>query len=321
MLNLINNAIKYTHEGSVTVDVSFDWNTEMLWVVVSDTGIGIKNEDLGKLFGSFQRLEEDKNRNIEGTGLGLNITMRLVKMMGGTIGVNSKYGEGTTFTAQMKQTVVDRTPIGDFAQNLTRMQTYKEEYKPVLIAPSAKVLVVDDNDMNLEVIASLLEDTKINVTTAESGQECIRILKEKSFDLIFLDQMMPGMSGIQTLEEIRKYNLAKDTTVIALTADAIVGARENYIKEGFTDYLSKPVMYDALEAILLKYLDPALIREEADEAKAEEDDGDKPVVIAISDSADKLRKIKSLLGDSYKGVFVKDVASAEKYLNKQKNDN
>ena len=319
MLNLINNAIKYTNEGSVTVDVSYDRGTEMLWVIVSDTGIGIKNEDLGKLFGSFQRLEEDKNRNIEGTGLGLNITMRLVKMMGGTIGVNSKYGEGTTFTAQMKQTVVDRIPIGDFAQNLTRVQTYREEYKPALVAPSAKILVVDDNDMNLEVIESLLQDTKIKVTTAESGQECINILRERSFDMIFLDQMMPGMSGIQTLEEINKENLAKDTTIIALTADAIVGARENYINEGFTDYLSKPVMYDDMEAILLKYLDPALIQEETG-SEDEPDDGDKPVVIAISDSSDKLRKIKSLLGDSCKGVFVKDAASAEKYLKKQKSD-
>ena len=321
MLNLINNAIKYTPEGSVSVDVSYDRGTEMLWVVVSDTGIGIKNEDLGKLFGSFQRLEEDKNRNIEGTGLGLNITMRLVKMMGGTIGVNSKYGEGTTFTAQMKQAAIDRTPIGDFAQNITKMQTSKEEYRPSLIAPSAKILVVDDNDMNLEVIESLLEDTKMKVTTVESGQECINILRNESFDVIFLDQMMPGMSGVQTLEEIGRENLVpKDTPIIALTADAIVGARENYIKEGFTDYLSKPVMYDALEAILIKYLKPELIRQETDTDK-EEDDTDKPVVIAISGSADKLRKIKSLLGDSYKGVFVKDTASAEKYLSKQKNDN
>ena len=247
--------------------------------------------------------------------------MRLVKMMGGTIGVNSKYGEGTTFTAQMKQAMIDRTPIGDFAQNITKMQTSKEEYRPSLIAPSAKILVVDDNDMNLEVIESLLEDTKMKVTTVESGQECINILRDESFDVIFLDQMMPGMSGVQTLEEIGKEHLVpKDTPIIALTADAIVGARENYIKEGFTDYLSKPVMYDDLEAILHKYLKSELILQETDLEK-EEDDADKPVVIAISDSADKLRKIKSLLGDSYKGVFVKDTASAEKYLSKQKNDN
>ncbi len=315
MLNLINNAIKYTHEGSVAIDVSFDRASEMLWVVVSDTGIGIKNEDLGKLFGSFQRLEEDKNRNIEGTGLGLNITMRLVKMMDGSIGVNSKYGEGTTFTAQMKQGVVDRTPVGDFAQNILRTQEHQEDYRPALVAPDAKILVVDDNDMNLEVIEGLLEGTKINVSTADSGSECIEILRTRSFDVVFLDQMMPGMSGVQTLEAIKKEGLAKDTPIIALTADAIVGARDNYIREGFVDYLSKPVMFDALEAILLKYLDPALIR--TAEEKAVKDEGVKPLVIAISDDPDKLRRIKTTLGDMAKGVFVKDADSASKYLSKQ----
>ena len=318
MLNLINNAIKYTHEGSVAVNVSYAKDTRMLKVIVSDTGIGIKDEDLGRLFGSFQRLEEDKNRNIEGTGLGLNITMRLVRMMDGTIDVESKYGEGTTFTAQMKQAVIDETPVGDFAQNLMRMQEHTEAYRPALTAPSARILVVDDNDMNLEVIEGLLENTGINITTAESGKECINILSEKTigFDVIFLDQMMPVMSGVQTLEEIRKRHLADDSPIIALTADAIVGARDTYLKEGFTDYLSKPVMYDALEAILIKYLDPGLIQEDTGKEDTGEG-GEKPTVIAISDSSEKLRSIKSLLGNSCKGVFVKDVDSASKYLRKK----
>ena len=323
MLNLINNAIKYTHEGTVSIDVSYDNATSMMWVIVSDTGIGIKNEDLGKLFGSFQRLDEDKNRNIEGTGLGLNITMRLVKMMDGTIGVNSKYGEGTTFTVQMKQEAIDRTPVGDFADNLAKMQYTGKEYKPALVAPKAKILVVDDNDMNLEVFAALLEDTKIGVTTAESGKECIEILRECSFDLIFLDQMMPGMSGVQTLEAIKKDGLADNTAVIALTADAIVGARENYIKEGFSDYLSKPVMYEALEEMLIKYLNPSLIQSEDeiktdDRSGSEADDDNKPVVIAVSSSTDKLRALKELLGSGYKGVFVKDMDSAAKYVEKNR---
>ena len=323
MLNLINNAIKYTHEGTVSVDVSYDDATNMLWVIVSDTGIGIKNEDLGKLFGSFQRLEEDKNRNIEGTGLGLNITMRLVKMMDGTIGVNSKYGEGTTFTATMKQEAVDTTPVGDFADNLSKMHDPGKEYKPALIAPKAKILVVDDNDMNLEVFEALLEDTGIRVTTAGSGTDSIEILRKQSFDMIFLDQMMPGMSGVQTLEIIQKEHLADDTAVIALTADAIVGARENYIKEGFSDYLSKPVMYEALEEMLIKYLSPSLIQNESgvkegDLPESEADDGDRPVVIAVSSSTDKLRALKELLGGRYKGVFVKDMDSAAKFVEKNR---
>ena len=316
MLNLINNAIKYTNEGSVSVTVSYDEENEMLTIAVADTGIGIKEEDLGKLFGSFQRLEEDKNRSIEGTGLGLNITMRLVRMMDGTIDVESTYGEGTTFTARVKQQAVDRTPVGDFSGNLLRMQAQTESYRPALIAPDARVLVVDDNDMNLEVIVGLLEGTRIRVTTADSGPECLEILREKSFDVIFLDQMMPGMSGAQTLAVIRQEHLADDIPLIALTADAIVGARDNYIREGFTDYLSKPVMYEALEAILQKYLDSGLIRQE-DTAEAEAGNSEKPLVIAISDSSDQLRRIKSRLGDGCKGVFVKDRASAVRYLEKK----
>ncbi len=320
MLNLINNAIKYTHEGSVSVDVSYDDPTSMLKVIVSDTGIGIRNEDLGKLFGSFQRLDEDKNRNIEGTGLGLNITMRLVKMMEGTIGVSSKYGRGTTFTATMKQEAADNTPIGDFADNLSRIQDSGKDYKPALVAPKAKILVVDDNDMNLEVFAALLEDTKIRVTTAESGKECLEILRDNSFDLIFLDQMMPGMSGLQTLEAIKKERLAGDTAIIALTADAIVGAKENYITEGFSDYLSKPVMYEALEEMLIKYLDPSLIQKDDEISKSalgeNVQDEEKPIVIAVSASPDRLRELKELLGSGYKGVFVKDMDSAARYIEK-----
>ncbi|MCR4909313.1 MAG: response regulator [Lachnospiraceae bacterium] len=323
MLNLINNAIKYTHEGSVSVDVSYKKDTGMLELIVSDTGIGIKDEDRDKLFGSFSRLDEEKNRNIEGTGLGLNITRRLVGMMDGTIEVRSTYGEGTTFTAEMKQTVVDPTPVGDFAQNLLRTQKHAEGYRPSLIAPGARVLIVDDNDMNLEVIAGLLRDTRINVTTAESGQECIDILQEKTFDAIFLDQMMPGMSGARTLAEIRSRKLAENIPIIALTADAIVGARENYIKEGFTDYLSKPVMFEALEAILAKYLDEKLILTEEQLKQTEglkesgEEASDEALVIAVSSSSEKLKALKSLLKDKCRGVFVKDVESAKKYLAKR----
>ena len=318
MLNVINNAIKYTHEGSVDIDVSFDQSTQMLWVIVKDTGIGIKEEDLGKLFDSFERLETDKNRSIEGTGLGLNITKRLVTMMDGSIAVASVHGEGSTFTVQMKQGIVDRTPVGDFAENISRQNGQARERRPVLSAPDAKILIVDDNDMNLEVIEALLSDTKIKVTTADSGQECINILRESSFDLIFLDQMMPHMSGVQTLEAIRSEHLADTTSIIALTADAIVGARENYISEGFSDYLSKPVIYEALEEILMRYLpkDLVSIRVPAEEDEQEEADENKPVVIAVSDSSDKLRDLKSLLGSKYKGVFVKDMESAAKYASK-----
>jgi CheY-like chemotaxis protein len=248
--------------------------------------------------------------------------MRLVKMMEGTISVNSRYGEGTKFTATMKQEAIDPTPVGDFADNLSRVQNAGKEYQPSLFAPKARILVVDDNDMNLEVFTALLEDTKIKVITAESGKGCIEILREMSFDLIFLDQMMPGMSGVQTLAHIRDEHLADDTKVIALTADAIVGAKENYIREGFSDYLSKPVMYEALEEMLIKYLDPSLIQKEDETGKSASEepaaDEEKPVVIAVSGSSDKLRALKELLGSSYKGVFVKDMDSAARFVEKNR---
>ncbi len=317
MLNLINNAIKYTHEGSVSIDVSYDRSVSMLQLIVSDTGIGIKDEDMDKLFTSFQRLEQDRNRNIEGTGLGLHIAMRLVEMMEGSIEVKSKYGEGTTFTARMKQTIVDERPIGDFAQNISRMQKNVDEYRPALVAPSVRVLIVDDNEMNLEVIESLLKDTKLQITTAQSGQECLSILEKNSFEIILLDQMMPGMSGNKTLEIMRQEHLAEGTPVIALTADAIIGAREFYLQAGFTDYLSKPVMYADLENILLKYIDPSLIlTPEQLKVQEETDDKNKPVILVINDSPDKLKVLKESIGGKYKGVFVRNEESAAKYMEK-----
>jgi CheY-like chemotaxis protein len=241
--------------------------------------------------------------------------MRLVKMMDGSIGVSSKYGEGTTFTAQMVQEVADDTPIGDFADNIAKLRVDRQEFKPSLIAPDAKVLIVDDNEMNLEVISSLLTDTRIRVTTATSGAECITRLKEGSFDVVLLDQMMPVMSGTETLAKIKEEHLADETPVIALTADAIVGARDSYIGEGFTDYLSKPVMYKDLEEALLKYIDKELLLK-PEEADASGKPEDLPVILVISPDTDRLNEIKKLLGDKYKGVYVRDEDKAARYLEK-----
>ena len=313
MLNIINNAIKYTEKGSVKVSVSYDNNNKVLLISVSDTGIGIKPEDIDKLYNSFQRLEETRNRNIEGTGLGLNITKQLAEMMGGHIFVESVYGKGSTFTAEIPQKVIDATPIGDFTTRLKEAAELSEEYKPILVAPNAKVLIVDDNEMNLDVITGLLEDTRIKLTTAGSGRECLDRLREGSYDVILLDQMMPGMSGRETLSVIKSEQLAVNTPIIALTADAIVGARESYLKEGFTDYLSKPVMYEDLEKILLKYIDAKLLMTK-EMLEREEDKKEKPVVLVVNDSSTRLNEIKEMLGSSFKGVFVKDELQAEKYL-------
>ena len=317
MLNLINNAIKYTREGNVDIDVLFDRNEKRLVIMVSDTGVGIRKEDMEKLFTSFQRLDEDKNRNVEGTGLGLKITKQLTEMMGGGVDVSSEYGRGTIFTAFVIQEVVDPTPLGDFADNLSKLREKTEDFKPSLIAPKAKILIVDDNDMNLEVIEALLRDTKMQIKTAESGKECISLLAKESFDIVLLDQMMPLMSGTQTLKQIREDHIADNTPIIALTADAVVTARDTYISEGFTDYLSKPVMYDDLEALLLKYLDKSLIVKEEKKEVRENTEADNTLVLVISESPDKLKEMKMVLKDHGKAVYVRDKESAERFLKKK----
>ena len=313
MLNLVNNAIKYTGEGGVTVLISFDRNTEKLKIVVKDTGIGIKPEDMEKLFKSFQRLEETRNRNIEGTGLGLNITKQLVHLMDGSIEVESEYGKGTVFCAEVSQRIIDPTPIGDFTGRLEDAVAHNPDYKPILVAPGARLLIVDDNEMNLEVISGLLSRTRMDITGALSGKECIELLKDHQYDVLMLDQMMPGMSGIETLAVIKEQNLAEATPIIALTADAIVGAKENYLREGFDDYLSKPVMYEDLENILLKYIKKDLLKTRK-EIEDEEANAPKPVMLVINNSSEKLNEIKELIGSAYKGVFVRDEEQARKYL-------
>ncbi len=321
ILNLTNNAIKYTAEGSVHVAVLWRKEDSRLIVSVRDTGMGIRPEDLDRLFSSFQRLDETKNRNIEGTGLGLNITKQLAEMMGGEVTVESVYGEGSCFTASMEQKVVCDTPIGDYTKHLEEAQSKNEEFRPQLVAPNARILIVDDNEMNLEVITELMRETEMKIRTAISGKECIAELEKNEFDLVFLDQMMPELSGTDTLKLLKQRHLCDNIPVIVLTADAIVGARDSYVKAGFTDYLSKPVMYPQLEEILMKYIDPSLIlTQEQIEAekneRAKEAEKDKPKVLVICDSTEKLNQAKALITDAYKGVFVKDEAQAEKYLKK-----
>ncbi len=259
MLNLINNAIKYTREGGIRIFVTYDHENEHLDLTVNDTGIGIKPEDMERIYESFQRLEESHNRNIEGTGLGLNITKQLVELMDGKITLESEYGKGSTFRIEVVQKTVDPTPIGDFSKRYEMSQIRPEEYKPILYAPEAHILIVDDNDLNLDVISALLKNTGIQITAVLSGAECLEAISKERFDVVLLDQMMPGMSGTDTLSVILEKNLADGVPIIALTADAIVGARELYIKEGFTDYLSKPVIYEDLENILLTYIPKELL--------------------------------------------------------------
>ena len=241
--------------ASVTYE-SLPKNQILLIIAVQDTGIGIRPEDMGKLFDSFTRLEENRNRNIEGTGLGLNLTKKLVDMMGGEIFAESVYGKGSCFTAKIPQTIMSTDPIGDFNQRCQKLLHTSDKQDRSFVAKDAKILVVDDVKMNLKVMQGLLKKTGVQIDTAESGMACLENICKKQYDLIFLDHMMPELDGIETLQRMKQMpdHLNQDTPVIMLTANATRGAKEEYMQLGFTDYLTKPVKEDELVDMLAKYL-------------------------------------------------------------------
>ncbi|MBQ1509662.1 MAG: response regulator [Selenomonadaceae bacterium] len=264
IMNLLTNAVKYTKRGYIVLNVNYvpvDADNVFLCISVSDTGIGIKEEDLHRLFNAFERIEEKRNRTIEGTGLGMNISRHLLNMMGSDLKVHSVYGAGSNFSFQILQRVVDPDPIGDFEETYKRSLQQDQTYEEAFTAPDASILFVDDTEMNLVVVKGLLKQTRIQVDTALSGRECLDLLKLKKYDIIFLDHMMPEMDGIETLQAIKKMasNPNLDTPVISLTANAISGARETYIAAGFDDYLTKPVNSSLLENLIMKYLPPEKI--------------------------------------------------------------
>ena len=263
--NLLTNAVKYTPEGGIKMRVSYkrsEADQIALDLSVEDTGLGIRPEDREKLFDRFQRLDEKHTRKIEGTGLGLNITMSLLKMMGGDMKVVSEYQKGSTFTVTIPQKVVNNEPTGDFASVMDRQMSNTAEQGTGFEAPDAHVLVVDDNEINREVFMALLERTKIQVAEADSGKACLELVKKEPFHLIFMDHMMPEMDGIEALHEIQRLTdfPNEKTPIIVLTANALSGAREFYLKEGFTDFLTKPLDPRMLEEVLASYLPKELVK-------------------------------------------------------------
>ena len=257
IMNLLTNAVKYTEKGEITFTIRGQERVNdkcKLFISVKDTGIGIREEDIGKLFESFERIEEKRNRNIEGTGLGISIVNRLLDMMDSELKVNSVYGEGSEFSFMLIQKIVDERPIGNYVDRLHRSPG-KAKRKVSLKVTGARVLVVDDNEMNLKVARNLMNLCGIMPDLAVSGAEAIEMIKKNNYNIVFLDHMMPKMDGIETLNELKKQNLLRgDTTVVSLTANAIVGAREYYLDAGFDDYLSKPIELKKLEDMLVKYL-------------------------------------------------------------------
>lgn len=266
LINLLNNAVKYTNEGGITLTITGEKMAEesdniVFRFAVADTGIGIKPEDMDNLFKTFVRLDLNRNRSVEGTGLGLALTHRLAKAMGGDVEVTSEYGVGTTFTLILPQKVVGTAKVGNFQAQCKEVQKGRTEYRVSFIAPEANVLVVDDRELNLLVVSGLLKETKIHVVTANSGVKALELMKKESFDLVLMDHMMPGMDGIEAMERAREIPGYDNIPFIVLTANAIVGMREMYISKGFVEYLSKPVDGTLLEETLRKYLPPEKVRD------------------------------------------------------------
>ena len=260
--NLLTNAVKCTERGSVTLTVRGQAEATqadspiMLTVSVKDTGIGIRPEDQEKLFTKFQRVDLRHTSTVEGTGLGLAITRSLLSLMGGSIRLESVYGEGSTFTVTVPQKIREPEPLGDFHTRFRENTAQKRVYQTAFQAPDARLLIVDDTRMNLTVVKGLLKKTELCITTALSGAEAVELAHTTPFDLILMDQRMPEMDGTEAMRRIRDQSDGQNrgTPVICLTADAVIGARERYIAMGFTDYLTKPIDSEALERMLMKYL-------------------------------------------------------------------
>lgn len=264
LINLLNNAVKFTKAGTISFTVrelSRSGDKISLMFKVADTGIGIKKEDMSKLFTNFQQVDTKKNREIEGTGLGLSISKNLISMMDGSITVESEYGKGSTFTAVIWQKVSDFTAITGTAAAAAAPQSDDGEKTLTVSAPNAKVLIVDDNKVNLNVTSHILSMYGINAAAADSGREAIAKINSEYYDLVFMDHMMPELDGVDTTKIIRSQGDAysKELPIVALTANAVSGAKEMFLESGFNDFISKPIQLPQLEKILVEWLPKQMV--------------------------------------------------------------
>ena len=259
--NILSNAVKYTEKGSVTFHIGFkkienEPDKVLLHISIKDTGIGIKEEDKAKLFSKFERIEEKRNRNVEGTGLGMNITQSLLELMGSSLDVASTYGVGSIFSFELVQGVVKWEAMGNYEASYRSNNIKRKDFCVRFTAPEATILVVDDNPLNITVFKGLIKKNLVVTDTATSGDECIRYSQSKKYDAIFLDHLMPGKDGIETLKELKAQsgNPNLDTPVVCLTANALSGARDTYMDAGFDDYLTKPIDFNKLEEMLMRFI-------------------------------------------------------------------
>ncbi len=262
MANLLNNAVKYTEKGSITFEVGYDRISKEqidLLIAVTDTGIGMKPESIEAIFSSNYRLEENRNKNIEGTGLGLSITRELLSRMGSKLEIESTYGQGSTFAFKIEQKIWSEGTLAG-TQERVAAQKNEDEAMENFHAPDAKILVIDDVEMNIVVVRSLLKRIGIGIDSALNGADGIELAKNNKYDIIFIDAMMPKMDGTETMENIRKKcPLNKGVPMIVLTANAVQGAKDEYLREGFTDYLAKPIESKLMEAMIKHYLSSNLV--------------------------------------------------------------
>lgn len=280
-VNILTNAIKYTEQGFAKLAVSCERHDEShigLRFRITDSGIGIKPEDLERLYRPFERIEESRNRNIEGTGLGMNIVNGLLMKMGTQLEVRSEYGKGSDFSFVVLQEVRDWEPIGSREEAVSALRAQTERYRERFQAPDARILVVDDTPMNLTVIRGLLKRTRIQLDTAGDAVAGLMLAQDTPYQLIFIDHLMPGMDGLAMLSRLRQdaSSVNRDTPCVILTANAISGAREQYLAAGFSDYMSKPVDPAGLEALLCRLLPEELLIYEGDAGFVDQSAPDDP---------------------------------------------
>ncbi len=317
-INLLTNAVKYTDKGFVclTVDYSRVSDKEIdLSFDISDTGVGLKPEDMEKLFSPFTRIDEKHHRTTEGTGLGMSIVQQLLELMGSQLQVKSVYGEGSDFSFTIRQKVISWEEVGNIFSHSEKEEQKHQEYKELFHAPEARILVVDDTEVNLAVVKNLLKKTQIPIDTAASGTEAIRKFKNNSYDIVFIDHMMPDMDGVETLTRMKELEGADSTTFIIFTANAVSGARQMYLNAGFEDYLSKPVDGRRLEEIILRYLpnDKVLAPSEIEsEAVSGALIHQKSKVLVIDDDEVICATVSQILGKSFDVFSCNDALQAEK---------
>ena len=328
LINVLNNAVKYTKQGTVTLEVICEERTEnriKLAFVARDTGIGMKEKDLHKLFEKFTQFDTKANRNVEGTGLGMFIVKGLVDQMGGDIQVESEYGVGTQITVRLEQEIIDAQPIGEVKLNLLE----EEDNSGQKFVTSAKILVVDDNEVNLKVSVGFLKKYGVRADCAISGEAAIKMVTEKKYDLIFMDHMMPGMDGVEAMQRIKKLDEGRyrEIPIVALTANAIAGVKQEMIDAGFTDYLSKPISIEALERVMLHILPEELIRHLEPGEVVVETEEDTDMLQRILKSIDVESGIRNCGGSTQDYLQVLDVVArhggerAEKLSNMIKEGN